>query len=330
MGKKLTEQEIKIEYAELKPTLVKLNSELIKQIETLLEVGNINLGFPIRGRIKELDSLADKQIRGAFTIRKTIKEVQDLVGIRIILLFSRDIDKVRDILKNNLEVIKEYNTMDRLDEDQFGYSSIHSVVRVPKSWLGVPMFSDFGDLITEIQIRTLSQHTWAETSHLIDYKNKDEIPRNVKRSISRLSALLETVDLEFERLLIESKEFKMKLKVDEEFNSISLERILDAHIYPENKRGNENYISLLESLEEMKMVKPQELISFIDEYKEEAKLLEKRVCQAIIDSPEGHEFVEVDGIKYTTKDKSKIKEGATYYNQVGLLALMFKIKMNKL
>jgi putative GTP pyrophosphokinase len=99
---------------------------------------------------------------------------------------------------NTFDIIKQENTTRKLREDQFGYSSMHYVVRFPKDWLVVPAMALFGEMKAEIQVRTIAQHLWADASHILQYKNEENIPEPIKRSIHRVSAILETVDLEFE------------------------------------------------------------------------------------------------------------------------------------
>ena len=54
--------------------------------------------------------------------------------------------------------MKQYDTSERLKDDQFGYSSIHIVAALPSEWLKVPTMSGLEDLKAEIQVRTLAQH----------------------------------------------------------------------------------------------------------------------------------------------------------------------------
>jgi putative GTP pyrophosphokinase len=333
MSKKLAEDEIVLEYSELAHNLTTFNDELIRQVEKLLGKVNITLGFPILGRIKSLDSVLSKQNSGIFTIRKTIKELQDLAGFRIILLFSRDVDLVLDILKTNLDVIKLYNAQDKLGNDQFGYSSTHCIVKVPKTWLEVPMFKDFGDFLCEIQIRTLSQHTWAASSHLLEYKETEEIPKNLKRSISRVSALLETVDLEFERLLNEKtlyKESKIiaceKHIADQTLTEENLETILNEQLPKLNKKGNEDYSSLLNNLSKINITTLDQLSELIRNYIEKAIHFEKVICEEILKSNNNEDFILYNDTKYPKSKLDKSELGYSFYNQVGLLTLILKLK----
>src|SRR5690606_6286322 len=78
--------------------------------------------------------------------------------------------------------------------DKFGYSSAHLVLGVKDDWLKTPDWEDHLDKKVEVQIRTLSEHIWAETSHSLFYKREENIPTVISRDLYRLAALLEVVD----------------------------------------------------------------------------------------------------------------------------------------
>ena len=323
----MSEEEIIIEYEELKNVLKNLNDRLIDAIERLLEEKEIKLGFPIKGRIKELDSLIDKHKRGAFRINKTIKEVQDLVGFRIILLFKRDVIKVTQVIEENLSIKRKYDTQDRLGHDQFGYSSIHCIVSVPDSWLEVPIYKDFSNLIAEIQIRTLSQHNWAEFSQIIDYKEGEEIPKSIKRSMGRVSALLETVDLEFERLLDEKINYETGIKsatANETLDEEIIEKLLDHHLPNKYKMGNEVYSKGIVGLKEHNIILADNLITIIKKNLDGAMELDRGIVNAIVANNGKDNQITINGINYSTAGLKEIKKNKTFFNQIGLLGQIIK------
>lgn len=200
-------QQLEQEYQALRPVMEGFSKELTNQLQKLLDDAGISLGFPIQSRVKTWDSISEKLERLPRRF-KGVKEIQDLVGVRIILLFHRDIERTGALLANNFQVTRQYNTMELLGADRFGYSSVHYIVELPKEWLAVPTLAKMGGLIAEIQVRTLAQHIWAETSNKLQYKQEESVPPAVRRAISRASALLETLDLEFERVLIERDAYR--------------------------------------------------------------------------------------------------------------------------
>ena len=223
----------------------RFKNELCNELTKLIKDNGLKLGFPIQKRVKTWGSIKDKILNQNLKL-KTINKLQDFIGLRTVFLYSRDLKVIEDIIKETFVISKQYDTADRLAENQFGYSSIHFVVKLPTSWLKVPSLSEFGNLSAEIQLRTLAQHIWAEASHELQYKTKIDVPDNLVRPIYRASALLETVDLEFERLLVEREEYKRKIssQIDQDLNVDNIESILDKLLPSENKDIYEEYAAL--------------------------------------------------------------------------------------
>ena len=84
--------------------------------------------------------------------------------------------------------------------DQFGYKSVHFIVKLNEAREKLIEYSRFKEIKFEIQIRSILQHAWAEIEHDLGYKGISTIPDSSKRTFNRLSALLETADIEFDRL----------------------------------------------------------------------------------------------------------------------------------
>jgi len=244
--------ELKTEHEKIKPKAVRFSEHVIEQLEELLIKNNISLGVPIESRVKSWQSIEDKINRLNYTIN-SITQLNDLVGIRIILLFKRDIESVNDLLFKEFDIRDFQDKAIRLEDTQFGYQSIHYQLRLPKSWLKVPTLEDFAMFDAEIQVRTLAQHIWAAASHKLQYKHEESVPIPVRRSINRVAAHLETVDLEFERVLEERENYLSDIKSidnNSQLNVEVLEQILDEILPPENKRhGNEDYSALIEDLQ---------------------------------------------------------------------------------
>jgi len=188
---------IEAEYQALSPRASRFASELAKQLSQLVERCGVALAVPVQACVKSWDSLSLKLRRSPVPM-ETLRDTQDLVGLRLILLFRRDIEIVDTALEKSLRIIRVYDTDQLLRDDQFGYSSRHYVLGLPKEWASVPTFVGLEDLTAEIQVRTLAQHMWAEASHLLQYKREDSAPLSMRRALSRCSALLEMLDFEFD------------------------------------------------------------------------------------------------------------------------------------
>jgi hypothetical protein len=141
-------------------------------------------------------------------------------------------------------------------------------VAFPKHWLSVPSLATIGDLTAEIQVRTLSQHVWAAASHVLQYKNETSVPLPVRRSIHRVSALLETVDLEFERVLTEREHYRATLGDEpvETLNADSLEHVLGGLLPVQNKEESEPFSELLVELSDLGIRTSEALTSLVKKH----------------------------------------------------------------
>jgi putative GTP pyrophosphokinase len=216
----------------------------------------------MESRVKSWQSLEEKLIRKNL-ILKDIKDLDDLVGIRIILLFKRDVDAIQPLIQKSLRVLSSEDVASRLNETQFGYQSRHLVITMPETWLSIPSYSDLGGIRIEIQVRTLAQHIWATASHKLQYKHEASVPAPLRRSIHRASALLETIDIEFDRLLSERDKYLQEelpsAPPDQALNVETLRATL-SDILPAQNRGQvEPYDDLLFDLNHFKIDSPEKL-----------------------------------------------------------------------
>ena len=185
--------------------------------------------------------------------------------------------------------------------------------------------AEFSNYRTELQLRTLSQHIWAAASHKLQYKNESNVPPPLRRSIHRVSAILETVDLEFERLLEQRETYieEFNVLLDESIlNTESLRQVL-VQKYPEsNKSGDENYSSLLTDLQAFEITTVGGLVVLIDETLKDTM---KREAAAVAINRklmnDGEEMDEVDasrtnlGVYYTLAGLVRISLAESFGKQ---------------
>ncbi|MGD8174231.1 GTP pyrophosphokinase [Vibrio sp. TRT 21S02] len=189
------EQLIK-EYDEKLGLYTQFSTSIESLISRLLSVSEIT-PHSISSRVKERSSLVKKiEKKDKY---KSLSELTDVVGIRLISHYSDEVDKIASIIEQEFEVDRD-NSIDKrasLDPDRFGYLSLHYVVSLSDSRSGLIEYSKFSGLKFEVQIRSILQHTWAEIEHDIGYKSKIEIPKPVRRKFSQLAGLLELADDQF-------------------------------------------------------------------------------------------------------------------------------------
>lgn len=241
--------ELSAEYSSYKLGADAFLAEFMHQLSALIKKADVKLGVPLEGRVKEWASITNK-LDGKTENLKSCKDLEDFIGVRVITLFKRDVVRLCKLFEKTFLITLRKDKMEELEVSRFGYISQHLIVRIPKSWKKMPAFSGM-DFIVEIQVRTLSQHIWAASSHLLQYKKETDVPVSVSRSIHRVAALLETVDLEFERVLDEREIYtKSSIAINA---SASLDtdniQILLKEMFPiENLEDGEDYSELLSDL----------------------------------------------------------------------------------
>jgi len=144
--------------------------------------------------------------------------------------------------------------------------------------------SDLGDLRVEFQVRTLAQHIWAVVSHKLQYKQEESVPKQLVRSLNRASALLETVDLEFERVLAERKVYievdLPKVRDDEPLNVDLIESILKEFFPLQNLNPDgEFYETLLQDFAILSIATVSDLRNLLSTHSRNAMEVEEQLVR---------------------------------------------------
>ena len=177
------------QYRELRPTLQQLADEATNMLRQALREQGVYV-TAIEHRVKTEKSLTGKlELKGAKY--KSIDDITDLVGLRVITFYTDEVDKVAVIAQRIFDIDWQESVDKRKlhSLDSFGYNSLHYICRLRK---GGPRF--------ELQMRTALQHVWSTIEHDTGYKGDVKIPNEYKRQFSRLAGMLELVDEEFSRL----------------------------------------------------------------------------------------------------------------------------------
>jgi len=268
----MSHPDLKISYSNIEPRAKRLKSALAAEIEHLLNAKGVTLGVPIEARVKEWSSIEEKLVRKSLSLEK-VEDLDDLVGLRLILLFRRDLKAVDELLRSSLSVKSAEDTSLRLADTQFGYQSQHYIIEAPDKWLSIPTWADLGGIRVEIQVRTLAQHIWAAVSHKLQYKREASVPLPLRRSINRASALLETVDIEFDRLLEDRLIYLADDLQNETADSPLNVEILDSilfNIFPSaNRSGEEDFDELLVELDHFGIKTSGHLQSLLEKHLDE-------------------------------------------------------------
>lgn len=194
----MTSPDWKAAYDEVRPTYEAYERKLRELVTTILEHEKIDV-VQIEGRVKTVASFAEKIERKAGKYAEPLKDMTDLVGIRVIAYYVEDVEKIVSLLRSQFTVLEEHsaNKQDALAPDQFGYTSNHLVIRVGDNRRALPEWSLYADIPVELQVRTALQHAWAAVHHKLSYKRVEEVPTSLQRRLFRLSALFEMADEQF-------------------------------------------------------------------------------------------------------------------------------------
>ncbi len=277
------------------------------ELSLILKKYDIPLAFSLESRVKSLSSLKAK---AEVLELSSILEFYDLIGIRIILQFKRDTEAVKLLIEKFFDIKKKYDTSERLKENQFGYSSFHYVIKLKQEWLSIPRFADLSNMQAEVQVRTTAQHIWAAASHILQYKNEGSVPLELRRSIYRISALLETVDLEFDRLLNQRGLYRNALDVkiaDGRILDVDvLEKVLDECLPNDNKDLEDDYAELLGEVLRKGIDTAGNLRSALIKYHDSYTSLEK------------HRVMSESEFGYPVEDADRLQRGV-FFTYAGLV-----------
>lgn len=219
------------QYLDLRPTCQELTYKLRNLVSDVIRNHGIDTA-QIESRTKTIESFVEKARRDGKRYADPIKDITDLVGLRIIAYDKEEVDAICELIEREFTVDFD-NSTDKaraLELDRFGYLSIHYVVSLSKERAKLTEWQPFADLKAELQIRTVLQHAWAAIDHRFRYKTTNEIPTHLRRKLFRLSALLELADEEFlnlKRLKAQaSRDYENQVEageLDMELNLTSLE-----------------------------------------------------------------------------------------------------------
>ena len=201
-------------YQRVRPIYEALASEIQRILRQCLGTSGIQTAS-IEARAKTLDSLADKAASPSISdpekprYGNPLHEITDLAGVRVITFFPRAVSAVDEAIHREFEVIERIDKAASLwREGRLGYQSVHFLVKLGRTRLALGEYQRYRDLITEIQVRTVLQHAWAEIEHDIQYKAIETIPDQIRRRFVSLAGLIEIADREFQAIHDEDEQIR--------------------------------------------------------------------------------------------------------------------------
>jgi len=194
--------------------LQRLAQEVVFTLEAKTQTMGIKTHL-VTSRVKSVESLSRKARQKE--LKDPLKQLVDLVGARVVVLFLSDLPVLDGLIRESFEVHSAEDKIESGDPASFGYMSVHYVASLGDGHQGA-RYDDLKDQPFEIQTRTIVMDAWANVSHYLDYKGSSSVPEELRRDFFALSGLFYVADQHFEMLADRAKtsqdEARREVKAD--------------------------------------------------------------------------------------------------------------------
>jgi ppGpp synthetase/RelA/SpoT-type nucleotidyltranferase len=160
----------------------------------------------VTARAKHPDRFAAKihnvDDEGRLKYNAPLTEVQDQLGLRVVVFYLADVAVVLDRLRSYFRPIEE---KDLVPESPwtFGYFGQHAVMVTPSDVVPQGVTLEDAPRFFELQVKTLFQHAWSEAEHDLGYKARESLSDDQARRFAYTAAQAWGADRAFEELRAE-------------------------------------------------------------------------------------------------------------------------------
>lgn len=175
----------------------KLETELGILLQEYAFTSGYNPVEHIKSRIKSLDRIEAKLKKKGFdlTVDNIMRNVYDVVGMRVICSFVKDVYTIVGIIRNTDEFIVK-SEKDYIEEPkESGYRSYHMIVLVP---IHLENRTEYVEV--EIQIRTVAMDCWASLDHKLRYKLPEKMPDELKKELVESANDMMKIDIKMQAM----------------------------------------------------------------------------------------------------------------------------------
>lgn len=145
--------------------------------KALQSANSLPLPQSIQCRAKGIESLRRRLVEAGKLNTQTLElDRRDLAGVRLIFYTNNDVDRIVEspLIRENFEIEEDSIKIHHPIPENEGkrYRAVHYTVRLREDRIRLPEYAGFANLRCEIQVQTILNHAWSETSHDILYKDK--------------------------------------------------------------------------------------------------------------------------------------------------------------
>ncbi|WP_410809461.1 GTP pyrophosphokinase family protein [Micromonospora sp. 067-2] len=191
-------EEARLRFSEDRHVFVQLAQEIAQRIRVLSI--DARLDCTVTHRAKDVGSFVKKAVIRGLT--DPWNEIYDKAGVRIVVRHSGDLATAETLIRENFQVL--WSSLDESpkedDEDRLRYPRIHFQIKLYQPTNPDPTQPHKG-YDCEVQLRTAASDLWASMSHKLLYKPSSGLPKDVRRSLYGLLALVEVYDREVQRAM---------------------------------------------------------------------------------------------------------------------------------
>jgi len=164
----------------------------------------------IVARAKTIPSFTKKatsEKNGRLRYAEPFQQIQDQIGVRIIVYYKSDIKIIESLLEDLLRHIERHDFIEEKSNDiVFGYEGVHYIFSLPKHILPESLCAEIVPDFFELQIKTLFQHAWAQAEHDLTYKPNSVWTNEEKKYINFIAAQAWAADELFDKLFLNHSE----------------------------------------------------------------------------------------------------------------------------
>ncbi|RSI13528.1 GTP pyrophosphokinase YwaC [Streptococcus sanguinis] len=193
----MQEQDIYGKYGAYLPKILEDLSQRIQEANDRVkqETGQ-KLFEHFNARIKQAASMEEKCQRKNLprVPESALKEIRDVIGIRIVCGFIEDIYQTIEVLRQleGCEIVLEKDYIRAAKPN--GYRSYHLILEVETPYEDCHGQNP-GRYFVEIQLRTIAMDSWASLEHQMKYKHEIKDSKRIVRELKRCADELASCDV---------------------------------------------------------------------------------------------------------------------------------------